>query len=153
VGERAVLYALGKRNISWYYEDSNPRSAQPLANYYIDYVSFVQSGSLQAFLVVQVRSWSFCDTAQRHWVFGCRRFGPDIDFVFRGGEVKVSLEDWGKPRGKIRIRSRKWKYYVKIYIYIYIYIYTHTHNIVLQRFKSSGVGSLRMCRQRTGSKI
>ena len=66
-----------------------PRSAQPLANYYIDYVSFVQSGSLQAFLVVQVRSSSSCDTAQHHWVFGGHRLGPDIDFVFRDGEVKV----------------------------------------------------------------
>jgi len=45
-----------------------PRSAQPLANYCIDYVSFVQSGSLQAFLVVQVKSSPFCDTARRHWV-------------------------------------------------------------------------------------
>jgi hypothetical protein len=95
-----------------------PLSAQPLANYYIDYVSFVQSGSLQAFLVVQVRSSSFCDTAQRHWVFGGRRFGPDIDFVFRGGEVKVSLEDWAKPRRRIRtrIRRRNWRHYVMIYM-------------------------------------
>ena len=74
--------------------------------------------SLQAFLVVQVRSSSFCDTAQRHWVLGCRRFEPDIDFLFRGGEVKVSLEDWGKPRRRIRIRirRRKWRHYVMIYM-------------------------------------
>ena len=29
VGERAVLYVLGKINISWYYEDSNPAAPRP----------------------------------------------------------------------------------------------------------------------------
>jgi hypothetical protein len=29
VGETAVLYVLGKINISWYYEDSNPAAPKP----------------------------------------------------------------------------------------------------------------------------
>ena len=75
-----------------------PRSAEPIAKYYIDYVGFVQSGSHRDFIMAQVKSSLFCDTAQRRWVFVGRSFGPDIDLIFKGGETKVSLEDWGKPR-------------------------------------------------------
>jgi len=62
VGERAVLCILGKINISWYYEDSNPA----LANYYVDYASFVKnqkssgflSGAGEVFVVLRYRATS-----------------------------------------------------------------------------------------------